>query len=138
MTTNAQRAFWAHSCLDHFAVLTGADTTEDCAGDLIADIGHLCARDGLDFLAIVKRGIGHWQVERDDEDGLRLDLPPVHILIDVAFTPTGLFHTPADQSELNAWLEQLPPTDGAPLRAITAAMMAWNLACKLINESTAP
>lgn len=49
--------------------------------------------------------------------------------------PNNMFHTPLDAEELNTWLGQLPTVDGVRLVAITAAMMAWNLACKVSNES---
>lgn len=77
---NTQRAFWAESCLDHFAFLTGADATHDCATDLIADIGHLCRRHGIDFLAVVRAAVGHWHLELTDEDSLD-PLPEVIITI---------------------------------------------------------
>lgn len=48
----------------------------------------------------------------------------------------GMFHTPNSTEELCDWIEQLPTADGVRLTAYTAAMMAWNLAAKLINEST--
>lgn len=49
--------------------------------------------------------------------------------------PNDLFNTPDNEDALNDWLASLPTADGFRLAAITAAMMAWNLACKLINES---
>lgn len=49
--------------------------------------------------------------------------------------PNEMFHTPDDADALWHWLAQLPTADGVRITAITAAMMAWNLAAKLTNES---
>lgn len=45
--------------------------------------------------------------------------------------PVDMFHTPADWPELERWLTSLPPSERPT--AITAAMMAWNLACSLVT-----
>jgi hypothetical protein len=37
---------------------------EDAVIDLIADLGHFCDREGLDFTDLVSRGTRHWEVER--------------------------------------------------------------------------
>jgi hypothetical protein len=49
--------------------------------------------------------------------------------------PNGMFHTPDSADALWDWLARLPAADGVRVAAITAAMMAWNLAAKLSNES---
>lgn len=45
--------------------------------------------------------------------------------------PIGMFHTPRDWSELEAWVERHPPSDRAHLW--TAAAMAWNMASLAVN-----
>jgi hypothetical protein len=47
----------------------------------------------------------------------------------VRLEPVGLFHTPADWPELQAWIESHAPSERAHL--YTAACMAWNLAARL-------
>lgn len=79
--TNLERAHTAEQCLDKFIRLTGPELSqEDAAGDLIANIGHFCQTTGLDYLAIVKAGIGHWHLEQTDEDSIDA-LPDVTITI---------------------------------------------------------
>ncbi len=46
--------------------------------------------------------------------------------------PVELFETPKDWKELMTWVSAFCPSDQPHL--ITAAMMAWNLACKFTNE----
>ena len=48
--------------------------------------------------------------------------------------PVELFHTPKDWDELMDWIKLHNPEDRPHL--ITAAMMAWNLACKFTNAPT--
>ena len=42
--------------------------------------------------------------------------------------PVELFHTPKSHDELMDWIKQHNPEDRPHL--VTAAMMAWNLACR--------
>lgn len=57
VVTNARRASWAEESIDRYARLTwktrfgelAVDDRETCLGDLLADLVHLCRRDGLDF-----------------------------------------------------------------------------------------
>jgi hypothetical protein len=49
--------------------------------------------------------------------------------------PCGLFHTPENLDQLMAWCERHPAHDGTRLHVMTAAMMAWNLACKIAKEN---
>jgi hypothetical protein len=79
--TNLERARSAERCLDHFIHLTGPDLTmQEAAGDLVGNIGHYCRFNGLDFLSVVRTGIGHWHLEQTDEDSLDA-LPNVTITI---------------------------------------------------------
>ncbi|MBX9862419.1 MAG: hypothetical protein K2Y42_06660 [Hyphomicrobium sp.] len=79
--TNLDRAYTAEVCLNHFVHLTGpALSIKEAAGDLIANIGHYCQSGGLDYLSIVKTGIGHWALEQTDPDSIDL-LPDVTITI---------------------------------------------------------
>lgn len=50
--------------------------------------------------------------------------------------PNDFFATPADSEALFSWLNQLPTRDSVRLTAITAAMMAWNLASKLTSQDS--
>ena len=44
----------------------------------------------------------------------------------------GMFHTPNDTNELLSWIEEHKGQDR--IHVMTAAMMAWNLAAKIVNE----
>jgi hypothetical protein len=46
--------------------------------------------------------------------------------------PSGLFATPKDMDALMNWIE-LHSDPQEKIHCLTAAMMAWNLACKLTN-----
>jgi len=85
--TNLERAHTAEQCLDRFIRLTGPELSqEEAAGDLIANIGHFCQTTGLDYLAIVKTGVGHWYVERTCPDSIDM-LPDVTITINQGKQP---------------------------------------------------
>jgi hypothetical protein len=63
--THLELASTARQCLDHFATITAPDmSAEEAAEHLIANIGHYYRAEKLDFLAIIKRGIGHWHAGR--------------------------------------------------------------------------
>lgn len=81
MSTNIKRAYWAEVAIARFASLTGVDTLEDAIGDLIGNLGHLAQAKGLDFLPLVRTGIGHWHLEQTDEDSIDV-LPSVIITIE--------------------------------------------------------
>jgi hypothetical protein len=79
--TNLERARTAERCLDHFLHLTGPELSmQEAAGDLIANIGHYCKSAGLNYLSIVKTGIGHWALEQHDPDSIDA-IPDVTITI---------------------------------------------------------
>ena len=42
----------------------------ECTTDLIADFGHLCDVEGLDFVDIASTAISHWAVEREGSQNL--------------------------------------------------------------------
>ena len=42
----------------------GNGTDEDGIRDLLADLGHLCDREGLDYLAILETAVADWRSER--------------------------------------------------------------------------
>ena len=47
--------------------------------------------------------------------------------------PVELFHTPENWGELNKWI--MIHSDGVErTHVMTAAYMAWNLACKIAND----
>lgn len=80
MTTNVKRAAWARACLDLFADMTGAASTDHAIGDLIANLGHYAQLKQLNFLKLVQRGIGHWHLEQSDPESIDV-LPTVTIAI---------------------------------------------------------
>ena len=47
--------------------------------------------------------------------------------------PVGLFHTPKDWEEIEHWINRHPKDERGHL--IMAALMTWNLACKLSKEN---
>jgi hypothetical protein len=62
-----------------------ADASKDLetsVADLIADIGHLCMLEQIDFLAAVNGGIRHWAAERVNPRGMHPG-PTVEITITV-------------------------------------------------------
>ena len=84
--TNTDRAMRANAALAVFISQTGQDGAEcDALSDLIADTGHLCDADDIDYLATIRRAIGHWYSKKqaDGTDPLGL-MPDVRITIDGA------------------------------------------------------
>lgn len=51
----------------------------------------------------------------------------------INLNPVQMVHTPADWKELNDWIDRHSPDERAHL--YTAAIMAWNLASKLVAEA---
>lgn len=47
-------------------------------------------------------------------------------------TPSEFFKTPETREELQAWI--MAHSDGERTVAMIAAGMAWNLACKVVND----
>lgn len=62
--TNGTRAECANDALWAWRAAKGEGIDPDNAADLIADLGHLCDREGLDFEAAVKRATINWRAER--------------------------------------------------------------------------
>lgn len=65
--TNGTRAEWAEAGLCGFLAATGeadAGDNSDSIGDLIADLLHLCDRDGGDAEATLTRARANWEYER--------------------------------------------------------------------------
>ncbi len=85
MSTNLKRAYWAEVAIIRFVSMTKAEAFEDAIGDLIANLGHLAQAKGLDFLDLVRTGIGHWHLEQTDEDSIDV-LPTVTITINESTT----------------------------------------------------
>lgn len=85
MSTNRKRADWAEVVIYKFASLTRVDCVEDAIGDLIGNLGHLAQAKGLDFLDLVRTGIGHWHLEQTDENSIDV-LPTVTITINESTT----------------------------------------------------
>lgn len=51
----------------------------------------------------------------------------------VKMEPVQLFNTPENWGELNKWIE-LHSNYHERMHVMTAAYMAWNLACKIAND----
>lgn len=71
MVDNEDRAEWAGTVLLLFARMTGLDPEDEkgeAVGDLIANIGHYCDRNGLDFIPAVAAAISLWDVEKREEE----------------------------------------------------------------------
>jgi hypothetical protein len=71
MVDNDDRAEWASKALVLFSRITGLDPDEErqeAVGDLIANIGHYCDRNGLDFMELAAAAISLWDVEKREED----------------------------------------------------------------------
>lgn len=62
---NGEYADFALAAIDAYNGTDRADCIEGNAGDLIAALGHLCDREGLDFEAILDTGKMHWLHERE-------------------------------------------------------------------------
>jgi hypothetical protein len=78
---NDIRARDAEVCLATFTALTGEEGRHAVI-DLVVNLGHLCDRDGLDFLRLLKTAIGHWKVEQNHPNHPDRDPPTVTITID--------------------------------------------------------
>ena len=63
--TNADRVRDAGHCLKLLASLAGTDTDQALVTDLIANLGHYCDCNRLDFTEAIQSAQNHWQVERD-------------------------------------------------------------------------
>lgn len=76
--SSPQRVFARHAAV---ALDAYPDSeTGDPVADLIADLGHWCDEQGLDFLDKAKRGISHWHAEQGELAGVA-PLPAVRIRI---------------------------------------------------------
>ena len=65
--TNGTRADWAAAGLAGFLAATGeadAGDNRDSIGDLIADLLHLCDREGIDAEAVLESARHNWEYER--------------------------------------------------------------------------
>jgi hypothetical protein len=78
---NARRADWAAKAIGVFGAVSGADFYDEAISDLIADLGHLCDRERLDFVALVRKGIAYWKIEQTDATGIKAP-PYVEIVIE--------------------------------------------------------
>jgi len=68
---NADRADWAAAAVLKFATVTGMIENEDAEttiGDLLADLMHLCDREGVDFHTCVARASDHYEEEVSEEE----------------------------------------------------------------------
>lgn len=69
--TNLQRADWAMVAVRAFATETGLDAsgdeTETAVADLLANLMHLCDKEGIDFDVALMRGRSHYREELADE-----------------------------------------------------------------------
>ena len=82
---NRDRARWAEAAILMFMKQIGVDGDREAVSDLIADLGHYCDHHQLDFIPLVERAIGHWQIEQSDPDSA--NLPEVKIVVDGEVQP---------------------------------------------------
>ena len=80
MTGNDERALWAKSAVAAFLQPVSRTDAENAVCDLIADLGHLCDRENVDFLAVLETAVGHWLAEQRDPDGID-HLPRVAVTV---------------------------------------------------------
>ena len=66
LCTNAMRANTAAVAVEAACQIRGEmeHVGEDEISDLLADLGHLCDREGLDFTTLVNTATGNWRAER--------------------------------------------------------------------------
>jgi hypothetical protein len=83
LTDKADHIAWAAEAIAVFQkrCRTG---DEHAIADLICDLGHLAEDRGRDFLAEVRRGIGHWYAEHHASDRNRLG---PDALVEIVITP---------------------------------------------------
>lgn len=65
--TNGRRAGWAEAALDAFQTSVGdagPAVSEENVRDLLADLLHLCDREGFDGRAEVESALNTWKTER--------------------------------------------------------------------------
>jgi len=77
---NFKRALRAECALDAFRAEVGLDAFEDTVTDLLANLGHLCDAKEQDYLALVAKAIGDWQLEQTDPESI--DVSP-YVTIEV-------------------------------------------------------
>jgi hypothetical protein len=77
---NRARARKAEHIIAGYIDTTDPDDLFTATSDAISDIGHLCDLHGLDFVAILKKGIAYWKIETVDPTGLAAS-PDVDIFI---------------------------------------------------------
>ena len=79
---NLRRARTAAAALAEYASVTASLGREGIT-DLVADLGHYCDSNDLDFLSLVEVAIAHWSTERSKPDQPMPDtMPGVTIIID--------------------------------------------------------
>ena len=64
--TNENRANWAENAINNYCQETGDDDTETGMTDLLADMMHLCDRDGFDFSTSLARAEMHYLEEKEE------------------------------------------------------------------------
>ncbi len=96
---NDQRAEWARAAVEEFrdvcrgSPLDDQDGWDEACGDLVSDLMHLIAKEGLDPIEVVRRGVCMYLDERDyPPDGWAPDDQRVSVYIEalrgVSFTNT--------------------------------------------------
>ena len=74
--TNFQRAHWAAVAIEAFRDQVGTDDDLSSIHDLIADLGHYCALNDLDFIGVIAQAISCWAAERADPTGTSIEAGP--------------------------------------------------------------
>jgi hypothetical protein len=78
--SNPQRSRDAEVALATFSALTGEEGRHAVI-DLLVNLGHLCDRDGLDYLQLIVTAVGHWKVEQTYPNDPDRDPPLVTLTI---------------------------------------------------------
>ena len=72
MPSNDERADWAQTALAAFAAETGQAAARDglpeIVSDLLCNLQHLCAREGVDFKQALADGTGNYEFEVTNPD----------------------------------------------------------------------
>jgi hypothetical protein len=63
---NDDRARRALAALNAYIQVSDHDDEPEIYTDLLADLGHLCDQEGIDFQGLVDISLVHWRAERDE------------------------------------------------------------------------
>ena len=78
---NQSRAQLAREVVEAYGSISGDGFCEEAIGDLLSDIGHLCDKEQLDYVAILRKAVAYWKIEQTHPDELA-NRPEVEIIIE--------------------------------------------------------